>query len=184
MNIKTKDIFIENKELILFLKKKTPSDYIDYCTKSNLKSGDKAKLTKIWTSVSKYTVKDLEYARNRHPYWKKLKEKGSVERNKIRLEKYYFYDNKKNVRSRKWTDDELKEFLSLNDEKRDWELAKYFKRSIPAIQYIRRKIQLAVKLAEKNKVKPSDKRYLFKMLLIDEKALRNEFLGSAKKKKK
>jgi hypothetical protein len=179
MVIKSKDISIDNKEIVKFLKSKKPGEYIDFCTKSKLKSGEKARLSKIWIKVTGYEIKDLEYARNRHPYWKKLKAKGSVERNKIRLEKYDFYDKKKNVRNRKWTDDEIKEFLAMNDSTRDWELAKHFKRSIPAIQYIRRKIQLALRIAEIKRVKP-DKKYIQKMLAVDEKELRNQL---TKKKK-
>jgi hypothetical protein len=182
MVIKSKDISIENKEIVSFIKRQTPSDYIDFCTKSKLGSGDKAKLTKIWLGATKYKIKDLEYARNRHPYWKKLKEKGSVERNKIRLEKYNFYDRKKYGRNKKWSDDELREFLKLNDQKRDWELAQHFERSIPSIQFIRRKIQLALKLADINNVKKIDKNYIYKMVVEDETVLRREYFGSINKK--
>jgi len=133
--------------------------------------------------ATEYTVKDLEYARNRHPYWKKVKQKGSVERNQLRREKYNFYDRKKYGSKKLWTDEDLKEFLRLNDEKKDWELAKHFERSIPSIQFIRRKIQLALKIAKLDN-KKVDKYFLLKMIVGDDNILRQQYFDLAKKRRR
>jgi hypothetical protein len=180
--MKTNNISIENKEIVNLLKTKSPAEYVDYCVKSRLKTHEKAKLTKIWLKVTRYTIQDFEYARNRHPYWKKKKLIGSVERNKERLKKFNYYGNKKNKTQNKWDEKKLKEFLSLNDVKKDWELAKYFKRSIPAIQHVRRKIMLAKKLAKYNKANENDKRYIFKTILATEDSLRALYKSKSGKK--
>ena len=89
-----------------------------------------------------YAREDILYARNRHPYWRKKKMEGSVERTRRRLEAH----NYSGGRSIPWSRERVEEFLSLNGkgrdgryERKDWELAEHFGSSIPSIQYMRRK---------------------------------------------
>jgi hypothetical protein len=167
----------EMKKLLI---RKTPESYIDYSVKSSLTPAEKRKVTRIWLKKTSFTIDDINYARNRHPHWKKIKMKGSAERTKNRMEKY---DYSKGIH-KKWGKDELREFLDVNDKLLDYELAEKFESSIPSIQGVRRLYNLALKILEmegKKKAKPS----LLKLMLINEKALRNQYrqLGGGKKAK-
>ena len=181
MNITAKDISIDNSDLVIFLKKQTPAFYADLCAKTKLKTKDKRNLTNIWLKVTKYSIKDLDQERSKHPYWKAIKERGSVERNRARRKRFSFYSGKAGEKRKRWSEAELKLFLSLNDSRKDWELAKHFKRAIPAVQHLRRKIQLGKKIAAKKKITKVDNAFLFKMLLIDERALRRLVEGTEKR---
>ncbi len=166
----------EMKKLLL---RKTPESYIDFSVKSTLTAAEKRKVTRIWLKKTGFTVEDINYARNRHPHWKKIKMKGSAERTKSRMERYDFSKGK----HKKWGKDELREFLEVNNRMLDYELAEKFESSIPSIQGVRRLYNLAVKILEmegKKKTKPS----LLKLMLINEKALRNKYkeLGGGSKK--
>ncbi len=165
----------EMKKLLL---RKTPESYIDFSVQSSLTPAEKRKVTRIWLKKTGFTIDDINYARNRHPHWKKIKMKGSAERTKNRMEKYDFSKGK----HMKWGKDELKEFLEVNSKMLDYELAEQFETSIPSIQGVRRLYNLAVKILElegKKKAKPA----LLKLMLINEKALRNKYreLGGGKK---
>jgi hypothetical protein len=164
-----------DKRLEKLINAKNPAEYIDLCVKSNLSTGEKRIATKIWLGKTKYTIKDIEYARNRHPYWKKKKSKNSYERNKMRLSQYDF----SNGTSKKWSTKELEKLLDLNDSYKDWQLAKHFNRSIPSIQYIRRCISIAKKVIIKQKQNVTKKRML-ELITHSEKFL--EKLLSNKKK--
>ncbi len=165
----------EMKKLML---RKTPESYIDYSVKSSLTPAEKRKVTRIWLKKTGFTIDDINYARNRHPHWKKIKMKGSAERTRNRMEKYDFSKGK----HKKWGKDELREFLDVNDKLLDYQLAEQFESSIPSIQGVRRLYNLAVKILElegKKKTKPA----LLKLMIINEKALRNQYrqLGGGKK---
>ena len=77
----------EMKKLLI---RKTPESYIDFSVKSTLTPAEKRKVTRIWLKKSGFSIEDINYARNRHPHWKKIKMKGSSERTKNRMEKYDF----------------------------------------------------------------------------------------------
>jgi hypothetical protein len=164
-----------DKKLDKLVGAKNPTIYIDLCVKSNLTTGDKRRATKIWLDKTGYTIKDIEYARNRHPYWKKKKSKNSYERNKQRLNQYDF----SNGLSKKWSDKELEKLLDLNDSYKDWQLAKHFNRSIPSIQYIRRCISLAKKILIKQKSAYTKKRVL-DLIKHSEKFLSKMIMGNKK----
>ena len=138
MLIKAKDISIGNKELVKFLKSLDPAAYVDYCFKSKLKPPDKGNLSKIWMKAGNHTSQELNLFRHRHPHWRAQIDKNSTERNTKRNKKYTFFD-KKHPQNRKWSKKEMEEFFKLTKTKKDYELAEYFKRSVPSIQYLRRK---------------------------------------------
>ena len=167
----------EMKKLLL---RKTPESYIDFSVICSLTPAEKRKVTRIWLKKTGFKIADINYARNRHPHWKKIKMKGSAERTRNRMEKYDFSKGK----HKKWGKDELKEFLEVNDKMLDYELAEKFESSIPSIQGVRRLFNLAVKILElegKKKTKPA----LLKLMLINEKALRNQYkeISGGKKSK-
>jgi hypothetical protein len=121
---------------------KNPAEYIEASLKSRLSPAAKAKLAKTWMEKTGYSREDILYARNRHPYWRKKKMEGSVERTRRRLAAHDYSTGN----ARPWTRERVEEFLSLNAkgkdgryERKDWQLAERFGASIPSIQYMRRK---------------------------------------------
>jgi cell division septation protein DedD len=119
-----------------------PAEYIEASLKSRLSPAAKAKLAKAWMGKTGYSREDILYARNRHPYWRKKKMEGSVERTRRRLAAHDYSTGN----ARPWTRKRVEEFLSLNAkgkdgryERKDWQLAEHFGASIPSIQYMRRK---------------------------------------------
>ncbi len=173
-------IDLKDKNIQALMIKKNPEAYIDACVKSKLKSSKKAIITKIWLEKTGFSIEDIQHARNRHPFWKKKKRANSEERRKVRVEKYDFSSGKE--KNKTWEENELEKLLELNDIKKDWELAKFFKRSIPSIQFIRRKISLTKRLANAQGKKP-DKKFIYKTVLRDEKALRKEVVALEKNKR-
>ncbi len=156
------------------LKARTPRDYIDRSLKSKLPPGRKAMLARLWMKKTGHTVEDIQYARNRHPYWKAKKMKGTAERNQRRFEEHH-YGTGSNIA---WHDDLVLEFIGSNKkerdgryEYRDWELAKHFKCSIASIQHMRRKYNMAVKIIEGAGGRPTEKR-LLELLRLGEEPLR------------
>lgn len=140
---------------------KNPAEYIDTWLKIKTENGKAAssRITRIWLKEKGYTVKDLAYARHRHPYWKRQKLKGNPERTKKRNIKYnYSLDKYKN-----WTEKDLQTFLELNKKLKDHELAKHFKVSIQSIQYIRRKIAAINRIKKFKKISPSEEIQLLKI---------------------
>jgi hypothetical protein len=168
-------------EMKNLLQKKTVDAYVDYSIKSKLTPAEKRFVTRQWLDKTGLTIEDINYTRNRHPYWKKVKMNGAAERRKTRMEKYDFSGGK----HKKWEKDELLKFIDFNPKHADFELAKIFKCSIPSIQGVRRLFNLAAKILEfegKGKSKPA----MHKLMLINEKALRQMYKKmnpSAKKKK-
>ncbi len=172
-----------SEEMKKLLQKKTADAYVDFAVKSSLSPAEKRFVTRQWLEKTGFTIEDINYARNRHPYWKKIKMKGASERTKSRMVKYDF--SKGN--HKKWGKEELQEFIDLNNKFADFELAEKFQCSIPAIQGVRRLYNLASRILElegKNKTKAA----MHKLMLINEKALRNMYRemnpGKAKSKKK
>ncbi|MCE9500986.1 MAG: hypothetical protein K8R21_10890 [Leptospira sp.] len=156
------------------LSAKTPDQYIDRSIKSKLKPGQKGSITLEWLRKTGYSNEDIQHARNRNPYWKKLKGKGSYERNSERLEKYNF--NKSDSQKRVWTEKDLDKLYDMNKTMADWELAKHFKTSIPSINHLRRKFRLSEEIMKANGEKPNKKKIL-RYSLKAEKLLREELNG-------
>ena len=167
------------EEMKKLLQKKTADAYVDFSVKSSLTPAEKRIVTRLWLAKTGLKIEDINYARNRHPYWKKIKMKGASERTKSRMEKFDFSKGK----HKKWGKEELLEFLDLNSGKADFELAEHFKCSIPAVQGVRRLYNLAVKILD-IEGKKKNKTALHKLMLINEKALRNMYkeLSPAKTK--
>ncbi len=123
-----------------------PKDYINKSLKLEIPPGRKAFVTRHWLGKTGYNADDLEYFRNRHPYWKSKKMQGTVERNILRSKEHNYGDGKR----KEWDETLIKEFISLNKKDKtrnythkDWELARHFKCTIAAIQHMRRKYNMA-----------------------------------------
>jgi len=166
---KIKDALM-NQKIKKLISAKTPEEYIDYSVKSNLSQREKTRATKIWLEQNNYTIQDISYARNRHPYWKAIKQKNHQSRTKKRFEDF----NYSSGASKPWTDDLLKKFLEVNDKKTDRELAKEFKRSLPSIQAIRRRVNLANRIFELEGTSKVTKSMILKKIASDEKVLRKK----------
>lgn len=158
------------KEIKKLLSAASPEKYIDISVKVNISSSLKGVITRLWLEKSGFTIQDIKYARNRHPYWKSKKQKNHSERTRKRFDEFNF----SNGTSKKWSRDELREFIKLNDKMTDKELASYFQRSIPAIQGIRRRINLGNKILSAQGNGSTKKSSLLKYVTVDEKVLRRE----------
>ncbi len=161
----------ERKKL---LSAKTPDQYIQRSLESKLSRGEKGGLTREWLEKSGYTHEDILFARNRNPYWKKQKGRGSYERTLKRIKKLNFAGKK--TGRKVWSDADLGRFYELNDQLADWQLAQKFKTSLPAVNHIRRKFKLAKALLEKQR-KPVGKAAVVKLSRTDEKVLRMTLAG-------
>jgi len=145
---------MERQELKL-LNSKTPGEYIDNSLKSRLPAGRKAYLTKLWLEKTGRRVEEIQRARNRHPYWKKRKMKGSPARNLQRRRDHDYSENGK----LRWNREAILEFLRMNKKDkrgrylhRDYELAQHFNSSIPSIQHYRRKQNMVCAYLKKKKI--------------------------------
>lgn len=151
-----------NKEETKLFKSRTPHEYIDNSLKSKLSPGRKAYITKIWLDKKKkFSIEDIQYARNRHPYWKSRKMVGSYERNEQRRMEHDYSSNSK----LDWDDATVMEFIDMNKKDdhgrylhKDFELARHFNTSIPSIQHYRRKYNMAMVLMSREGKKPTEKR--------------------------
>lgn len=186
MSAKNIDV-IESTAAKKLLSAKNPEQYIDLSIKSKIPSGIKGKITKAWLEKTGFTVDDIEYARNRHPYWKELKGRGGIERNKERMSHYNFAHNDNNAN---WDDETIKKFLELNKKdksgkylSRDHELAEIFQSSIPTIQYWRRKQNLIKKILEAEDKKPTIS-LMIKYIKNSEKNLRDSLKTHTKTKRR
>lgn len=166
---KLTDVIIKQKVKKL-LSAKTPEEYIDQSVKSNLPQREKARATKIWLEETDFTIDDIAYARNRHPYWKAVKQKNHQERTRKRFADFNYSAGP----TTPWTQDLLKIFLDENEKKTDRELAQEFKRSIPSIQAIRRRINLANRILNLEGTKKITKSMILKKIMSDEKVLRKK----------
>jgi hypothetical protein len=156
---------MENEKEYL-LGSKTPKEWIERSLEVSLTSGTKAILAKQWlkSKKDKWTVKDIEYARNRNEYWKSIKTAGYKQRNNIRFAKYNFLEKRK-----VWDSYTNKLFINIQLNKKDHELAKQFNTTIPGIQYRRRKLSMSRKIIDKYSQYNID---ILDLMSISEKRLR------------
>jgi len=140
-----------------------PDQYIDLSVKLDISRGRKAYLSRIWQESTGYTVDDIMYARNRHPYWKEKKQKNHKERTRKRLEQHNYSPGLRI----EWTDDLIEKFLDLNKKKdngryeiEDRVLAKEFRTTIPGIQHMRRKMNYVSRILEMEHKKLTKKRVM------------------------
>jgi hypothetical protein len=146
------------KEKKKLMAAKSPEQYIDLSLKSKITRHSKARVTREWLQKRGYNIEDIIYARNRHPYWKKIKSRGSYEKTLHRIKEH---DYSKGDTRIFWTEKLLSEFFDLNKKGLvDYELAKKFKTSLPAVNHIRRKFKLAGKILDKQKKSHTKKRIL------------------------
>lgn len=170
------DLDSEAKKL---LSAKTPEQYISKSLESKINRGMRGKITKQWIEKTGFTNEDLLSAKNKHPYWKEKKGKGSLER---QIERQKKYDFRKDADKRvTWDTKKIEIFLDLNNESTDYELAKKFKTTLPAINHIRRKIKYANKLIELNNIKIT-KNILIEYILRAEKILKREIDSFSERK--
>lgn len=133
---------------------KTPEDYIERTLNSEIPRGRKTVLCKQWKEKTGYSTDDIQYARNRHPYWKQKKMKGWKERNQKRWDEHN-YRGSKPQRGVSFDTERINQFYDLNKKKRDgsytyrdWEIAREMEITIPAVQHWRRKQTLVYKLLD------------------------------------
>ncbi|EMN10918.1 LB099 family protein [Leptospira interrogans] len=144
---------IYEKEKRKLLSASTPEQYIELSIKSKLTGPKKSSITSEWLTSTGYTIDDIKYARNRHPFWRKKRNQGSYERNSKRLEQHNYYRSDQKI---VWDKTKLAKFFDLNSKGlTDHELAKNFRTSIPAVNHIRRKFRFASELLRLDKQKPA-----------------------------
>ncbi len=118
----------------------------------------------MWREKTGYTIQDIEYARNRHPYWKEKKMAGWQKRNERRWSEYDYTLNGKQAPDH-WTRDNyglLREYIKTDKKDKsgmykykDREMAEKFQTSIPSIQHLRRKSNMVGRLIEKDNLTDS-----------------------------
>jgi hypothetical protein len=162
------------------LNSKTPDDYVERTLNSELSRGEKIAIAREWQIKSGFTGKDIKEARQRHPFWKEKKREGSAQRIAERI-KQHNYSKVEGSRTREYSNEEIDVFLELNQKdrsgkyvKRDWEIAKQMRTTIPAIQHWRRKYNLISKIADVENKKLT-KKYVMKMMDVHEKGLRRMY---------
>lgn len=158
------------KKVRKLLNTKTPEEYIDLSFRIDLPQSEKAFATRMWLEQSQYTMQDISRARNRHPYWKSIKQKNHQERTQKRFAQHDYSEGV----PRAWTNEMLAEFSDLTEVKTDREMAEYFQRSIPSIQAIRRRINLAKKILGEMGKKRITKKMIHTLIQSDEKVLRRK----------
>lgn len=155
---------------------KTPKEFIDLSVKlsNKISWGRKGVICKQWLKDHpEFNNKDIQHARNRHPYWKGKKQEGNRDRS-VKRNKEHNYSNSD---YKEWRKDEIKEFIKMNKKESgkykftDIELAKYFKRSVGSVQYMKRKYNKACRILE-----AKDEKFtlinLFDLIIKDERILR------------
>ena len=138
------------------LNAKTPMEFIHRCIYTNISSGEKHKASREWRNRTGHTVRDIMYARHRHPYWKIKKHIGHKERYIERTKRHMYYEVSGRSRFKRYTDEELLEFIRMNKTDKqgyylnpDRVLAKHFGTSIPSVQYLRRKLNSSLIILKK-----------------------------------
>lgn len=135
---------------------KTPMEFIHRCIYTTLSNGEKQVASREWRNKTGHTVKDIMYARHRHPYWKLKKHVGHKERyvRRNKLHRYFEVSGRKSFK--RYTDEELLEFVKMNKVDKDGnypipdkDIAKHFGTSIPSVQYLRRKLNCSLTILEK-----------------------------------
>ncbi|MCE9499261.1 MAG: hypothetical protein K8R21_01930 [Leptospira sp.] len=150
---------------------KTPEQYVERSLHSKIKRGEKGSITKEWIGKTGFSHEDILFARNRNPHWKKVKGKGSYQRTLQRIKSFNY--SKTSAPKKIWAEKDLDKFYELNKTMNDWQLAKNFKASLPAINHIRRKLKIAKDILEIKK-QPVKKDKIIKMALSNEKSLRTQ----------
>ncbi len=161
---------LNKKKVRRLLNARTPEEYIDQSIRSNLPQREKAYATRIWLEKSEYTIQDISHARNRHPYWKSVKQKNHQERTQKRFAQYNYSEGN----TRAWTNELLGDFIEHNETKTDREMAEFFQRSIPSIQAIRRRINIAKRILQSTGKLRTTKKMIHKLIQSDEKVLRRK----------
>lgn len=158
------------KEKKKLLSAKTPEQYIDLSHRSGIQRARKSAITREWLEKTGHTISDIQYARNRHPHWKKLKATGSYERTSKRIEMHNYSTGNVKIY---WNKDLVSTFYDLNKKGlRDYELAKEFKTTLPAVNHIRRKLNFAGQILEKEKGSKPTKTAIVKLALSSEPVLK------------
>lgn len=153
-----------------------PAEYVDRSLKLPLTAYEKSRAARDWMARTGYELKDIQYARNRHPHWKKKKGVGAGTRSRRR--NAAFARNTKNRLNNK----EIVEFVEMNRKdaqgrylRKDYELARHFKLSIYGVQHLRRKLNKIQRIFRLMKVKP-EKRIVFDYMAYSEKKLHSLYL--------
>lgn len=163
---------IERKKL---LSAKTPEEYVNLSIQAKLTQGEKNRITREWREKTGFSGEEIIRARNRNPYWMKKRQSGYKERRAKRIEKYNFArsESRKN-----WTETDLVKFYELNKKgQKDFELAKVFKTSLPAVYHIRRKINLVEKIFRNSNQRISVPKFI-SLVKCSERTLRQQYLSS------
>lgn len=164
------------------LNSKDPEQFIDRCVNSDISRGRKIILGRQWREKTGFSIEDIEYARNRHPYWKQKKMAGWRERNEKRWSEHDYSDGTKQPADY-WTKDNfslLREYIKTDKKNKkgfythkDREIAQQFETSIPSVQHMRRKSNMVSKILEKTKTSDTLKNRL-ELMKLGETTLRNK----------
>ena len=167
---------VKEKAYRTLVESSSPAEYIEHSLSLPLSPYTKSLAAKEWMKKTGYTVKDIQYARNRHPYWKKRKCAGAGIRSRRRNAEYC-----KNTKNR-LTNKEIIDFVALNRKnengqylRKDYELARHFHLSIYGVQHLRRKLNKIQRIFSLMKVKP-EKRIIFDYMAYSEKRLHAIYL--------
>lgn len=157
---------------------KTPKEYINISVefKDKISKGRKRMICIEWLkNHPEYSIDNIKYERNKHPYWKDKKHSNSRDNalHRSQIHDYRIRDYQE------WKIDEIKKFIKMNKKVEDKyiytdvDLAKEFKRSIYSTQYMRRKYNKAYKilLAESKKI---SKKNLLNLMVQTEKILKKK----------
>ncbi|MBN1971216.1 MAG: hypothetical protein JXR48_05270 [Candidatus Delongbacteria bacterium] len=158
------------------LEKPTPEEYVEMYLTSNLSRSQKQESTSMWLKAHpEFTYKDVDKARSRHPVWRNLRRTEDPKQIKRRTKRRFKKNDYSGGVHKKWTSDVLMEFLELNDKLIDRELAKHFRSSIPAVQSIRRRINLAKKILVIDGKNNPELKDVHELIISDEFVLRRKY---------
>jgi hypothetical protein len=156
---------------------KTPEEYVDRMIGVDLSQGEKQRLSRLWQKQTGYSAAEIAHARNRHPYWRKRKAEGNLERTKRRLKAY---DVQRPYHPFSLAEDDLlNTFLTMNKRGRDgryqhkdYEIAQKLNIKLTSVQCLRRKYNLITRIVALKNIKPSAANYR-RYMKFGEKRLRD-----------
>ena len=119
-------------------------EYVDKLIYAKLPRSEKLKIGKQFVKQTGISRAEITRARNRHPYYKKLKNANINARLKKRNSRF------SGVHKR-WTEKELRLFILLTPDLTDSELSEQFERSIPSVNAIRRKLKIIERINNPDK---------------------------------
>lgn len=159
------------------LSARTPEEYVDRMIGVELSQGEKQRLSRRWQKQTGYTATDIAHARNRHPYWRKRKAEGNLERTKRRLR---LYDVQRPYHPFSLADEDLlTTFLAMNKRDRegryrhkDFEIAQTLNIKLTSVQCLRRKYNLITRIVALKDIKGSAANYR-RYMKFGEKRLRD-----------